>query len=117
MAAKKDHPSTRILNPAETFYADQNPVNAITLAIEDHRAYAGGLGQVEFTRQLQIARGVFEELAQIKTALDAALCVVNLNQVKGVQTKWPEGTDGPDGPDYAEIERLIKNALVLLHFR
>lgn len=113
--AANNHPSAK-KNPTEAFYAQQNPVNAIELAIEDHRAYAGGVGQVEFVRQLRLAQDVMRELDTIKSAMQAALNVVQLN-LKGVEGDWPEGTDTPDGPDFELIEQRVKAALVILHWR
>lgn len=111
------HSTKRVLSPVDIFYAQQSPVTALELAISDHKGYANGNGSTEFVYQLRIALHVMEEIEMLKDALQASLCAVNLQQIKGVQNPWPEGTDGPDGPVYAEIERRIKAALVLLHFR
>jgi hypothetical protein len=116
MKTRKEHPSTTKLSAADRFYSDSNPVNAIQLAIEDHQAFAGGNGQHEFVAQLRVAQYVCERIEELKRALQAGLCVTQLN-LNGVAGKWPTGTDTLDGPDFKEIERMLKDALVTLHWR
>jgi hypothetical protein len=110
------HPTKRSPTPVEEFYGAPSPSNAIALAISDHRAYAGGIGQSEFVRQLQLARDLVDNVEFLKSTLQAALCVNNMNLPKGAQD-WPAGTDTPNGPDFIEIERRIKSALTILHWR
>ena len=128
MATKKDHPSTRTPSACEVFYVDQSPVNAIELAIQDHRAYCtGGIGQTDFVRQLRRAQDILRDMEgrgnrgvtdTIQKALIAGLCVTQLNLPKGVTADWPDGTDSREnGPDFAEIERLLGAALRLVQFR
>jgi hypothetical protein len=109
------HPSEKN-TPVQRFYSQPSPVKAVLLAIADHSAHAGGARSHEYIHQLNLAVNLLEEVENLKVAMQAALNVVQLN-LKGVEGDWPEGTDTPDGPDFAEIERRVKAALVTLHFR
>lgn len=110
-----NHPSEKN-NPVQRFYSQPSPLKAVLLAIADHHANAGGAVSHEFIHQLNLAANLLEEVENLKAAMQAGLNVVQLN-LKGVEGDWPEGTDTPDGPDFAEIERRMKAALVTLHWR